>query len=102
MMWIVANYANIVFVNKTVPFIALIGLAVVLFSQRWQTAGKLVSTILHLKIVYWVLLVWADWGSTIFHPTLQTMFARVMMLIILIFFLKYVKQNNPNGVNHVN
>lgn len=70
-------------VNRLTPVIAISMILVALFSKRFITKDWVLSSILHLKIIFWVMLVWADWGSAVFHPSKQTVVARCLMLVIL-------------------
>lgn len=88
-MYILSNINWLIVINRIIPFLALIMVAATLFSSRWGTKGKRTSTILHLFIVLWVLLIWADWGSDIFNPVSQTATAR-----IVIFFIMYLMLND--------
>lgn len=81
----------LIVVNRITPFLALIMVATTLFSSRWGTKGKLASTILHLFIVLWVLLIWADWGSDIFSPSRQTTLARVVIFLIMYLMLSDIR-----------
>lgn len=70
-------------VNRLTPVIAISMILVALFSKRFITKDWVLSSILHLKIIFWVTLVWADWGSAVFHPSKQTVVARCLMVVIL-------------------
>lgn len=70
-------------INRLTPIIAISMILVALFSKRFITKDWVLSSILHLKIIFWVMLVWADWGSSVFHPSKQTVLARFLMVIIL-------------------
>lgn len=70
-------------VNRLTPVIAISMILVALFSRRYITKDCVSSSILHLKIVFWVMLIWADWGSEVFHPSKQTVVARCLMVVIL-------------------
>ena len=70
-------------INRLMPIIAISIILVALFSRRFITKDWVLSSILHLKIIFWVILVWADWGSEVFQPSKQTTVARCLMVIIL-------------------
>lgn len=70
-------------VNRLTPVIAISMILVALFSKRFITKDWVLSSILHLKIIFWVTLVWADWGSEVFNPSRQTVVARCLMVVIL-------------------
>lgn len=70
-------------VNRLTPIIAISMTLIALFSRRYITRDCVSSSILHLKIVFWVMLIWADWGSEVFHPSRQTIVARCLMVVIL-------------------
>ena len=70
-------------INRLIPIIAISMILVALFSRRFITKDCLLSSILHLKIIFWVMLIWADWGSEVFNPSRQTVVARCLMVVIL-------------------
>ena len=70
-------------VNRLTPIVAIFLTLVALFSRRYITRDCVSSSILHLTIIFWVMLIWADWGSSVFHPSKQTVVARCLMVIIL-------------------
>lgn len=70
-------------VNRLTTVIAISMILVALFSKRFITKDWVLSSILHLKIIFWVMLIWADWGSAVFHPSKQTVVARCLMVVIL-------------------
>lgn len=70
-------------VNRLTPIIAISMTLIALFSRKYITKDCVSSSILHLTIVFWVMLIWADWGSEVFHPSRQTIVARCLMVVIL-------------------
>ena len=70
-------------VNRLTPIIAIFLALIALFGRRFITKDCVSSSILHLTIIFWVMLVWADWGSSVFHPSKQTVLARCLMVVIL-------------------
>lgn len=70
-------------INRLTPIIAIFLTLVALFSRRFITKDCVSSSILHLTIIFWVMLIWADWGSSVFHPSKQTVIARCLMVVIL-------------------
>ena len=70
-------------VNRLTPIVAIFLTLIALFSRRYITRDCVSSSILHLTIIFWVMLIWADWGSSVFHPSKQTVVARCLMVIIL-------------------
>lgn len=70
-------------VNRLTPIVAISLTLFALFSRRYITRDCVSSSILHLTIIFWVMLIWADWGSSVFHPSKQTMIARCLMVVIL-------------------
>lgn len=70
-------------INRLTPIVAISMILVALFSRRFITKDCVSSSILHLTIVFWVMLIWADWGSAVFHPSKQTVVARCLMVVIL-------------------
>lgn len=69
-------------INLAVPFIGLVSCAYLLFSHKTCTKRIAVSTAVALSIMFWLMLTWADWGSMTFVASYQTMWARVLLLII--------------------
>lgn len=70
-------------INRLTPIIAIFLTLIALFSRRFITKDCVSSSILHLTIIFWVMLIWADWGSSVFNPSKQTVIARCLMVVIL-------------------
>ena len=70
-------------INRLTPIVAIFFTLFALFSRRFITKDCVSSSILHLTIIFWVMLVWADLGSSVFHPSKQTVLARCLMVVIL-------------------
>ena len=70
-------------INRLTPIVAIFLTLIALFSRRFITRDCVSSSVLHLTIVFWVMLIWADWGSSVFHPSKQTVLARCLMVVIL-------------------
>lgn len=70
-------------VNRLTPIVAISMTLIALFSRKYITKDCVSSSILHLNIVFWVMLIWADWGSEVFRPSRQTIVARCLMVAIL-------------------
>lgn len=70
-------------INRLTPIVAIFLTLFALFSRRFITKDCVSSSILHLTIIFWVMLIWADWGSEVFRPSRQTVIARCLMVIIL-------------------
>ena len=69
-------------INLAAPFVGLASCAYLLFSHKTCTKRIGVSTAVALSIMFWLMLTWADWGSLTFVASYQTMWARVLLLII--------------------
>ena len=78
-------------VNRLTPLIAIGLILVALFSRKYITKDCVSSSIMHLTIVFWIMLIWADWGSEIFHPSKQTVLARCLMVVILWLMILLIK-----------
>lgn len=78
-------------VNRLTPIIAISMTLIALFSRKYITKDCVSSSILHLTIVFWVMLIWADWGSEVFHPSRQTIVARCLMVVILGFIVLLIR-----------
>lgn len=70
-------------INRITPIVAIFLTLIALFGRRFITKDWVSSSILHLTIILWVMLIWADWGSSVFHPSKQTVIARCLMVAIL-------------------
>lgn len=70
-------------INRLTPIVAIFLALIALFGRRFITKDCVSSSILHLTIIFWVMLVWADWGRSVFHPSKQTVVARCLMVVIL-------------------
>ena len=77
------NIDYILTVNRLTPIVAISITLIALFSRKYITKDRVSSSILHLNIVFWVMLIWADWGGDVFHPSRQTIVARCLMVVIL-------------------
>lgn len=77
------NIDYLLSINRLTPIIAIFLTLIALFSRRFITRDCVSSSILHLTIIFWVMLVWADWGSEVFRPSRQTIVARCLMVVIL-------------------
>ena len=71
-------------INIVAPFLGLVSCAFLLLSSKTCTRRMAVSTAISLSIMFWLMLTWADWGSAVFVASYQTMWARVLLLIISI------------------
>lgn len=78
-------------INRLTPIVAIFLALIALFSRRFITKDCVSSSILHLTIIFWVMLVWADWGSAVFHPSKQTVVARCLMVVILWLIVLLIK-----------
>ena len=70
-------------INRLTPIVAIFLTLIALFGRRFITKDWVSSSILHLTIILLVMLIWADWGSSVFHPSKQTVIARCLMVVIL-------------------
>lgn len=77
------NIDYLLSINRLTPIVAIFLTLVALFSRRFITKDCVSSSILHLTIIFWVMLIWADWGSSVFNPSKQTVIARCLMVVIL-------------------
>ncbi len=77
------NIDYVLSINRLTPIVAIFLTLIALFSRRYITRDCVSSSILHLTIIFWVMLIWADWGSSVFHPSRQTVVARCLMVVIL-------------------
>lgn len=71
-------------INLIAPFLGLLSCVFLLLSSKTCTKRMAVSTAISLSIMFWLMLTWADWGSAVFVASYQTMWARVLLLIISI------------------
>ena len=69
--------------NRLTPMVAIFLTLIALFSKKYITRDYVSSSIMHLTIVLWTMLIWADWGSEVFRPSKQTIVARCLMVVIL-------------------
>ena len=85
------NIDYLLSINRLTPIIAIFLALIALFSRRFITKDCVSSSILHLTIIFWVMLIWADWGSSVFHPSKQTVVARCLMVVILWLIVLLIK-----------
>nr|WP_313091160.1 hypothetical protein [Moraxella sp. CTOTU48268] len=69
--------------NRLTPMVAIFLTLIALFSKKYITRDYVSSSIMHLTILLWTMLIWADWGSEVFRPSRQTIVARCLMVVIL-------------------
>ena len=84
-------------INLIAPFIGITVCVYLLMSKNTCTVQKSISTILALGVLSWLMLIWADWGSTIFEPSYQSALARVIMvfmMLIVAFVLRRATKRN--------
>lgn len=80
-------------VNAVMPFLGIIASGYILYSNKTCTANKAVSTALSLSLMLWLMLVWADWGSAVFTPSYQSMWARILLLIVSALIMFELRRN---------
>ncbi len=80
-------------VNAVMPFLGMIASGYILYSNKTCTANKAVSTALSLSLMLWLMLVWADWGSAVFTPSYQSMWARILLLIVSALIMFELRRN---------
>lgn len=80
-------------VNAVMPFLGMIASGYILYSNKTCTANKAVSTALSLSLILWLMLVWADWGSAVFTPSYQSMWARILLLIVSALIMFELRRN---------
>ncbi|MGP4716884.1 hypothetical protein ACTXGL_09635 [Psychrobacter sp. T6-6] len=89
-------------INLIAPFIGITVCVYLLMSKNTCTVQKSISTILALGVLSWLMLIWADWGSTIFEPSYQSALARVimvfMMLIVAFVLHRATKRNRSLSI----
>ena len=71
-------------INLVAPFIGITVCVYLLMSKNTCTVQKSISTILALGVLSWLLLIWADWGSSVFEPSYQSALARIIMVIMML------------------
>lgn len=81
-------------VNRLTPIVAISMTLIALFSRRFITKDCVSSSIMHLTIVLWTMLIWADWGSEVFRPSRQTVVARCLMVVILWLVVVLIKNHS--------
>lgn len=84
-------------INAVAPFAGMTVCVYLLLSKNTCTVQKSVSSILALGVLSWLMLIWADWGSTVFEPSYQSALARVitvLMMLIVAFVLRRSTKRN--------
>lgn len=79
------------YINSAIP---MVGIAVCMYavcSKRIVTRTPANGAFLHLALILWYALVWADWVST-HTPVWQTITARSIMLTMVLLQLKMTKR----------
>lgn len=80
-------------VNVAIPFIGLLMCAHAFFSAQTCTRSKTVSTAVSLTLLLFLTLLWADWGSTVFVASYQTMISRILLIIILVLIVYELRRS---------
>lgn len=80
-------------VNAVMPFLGIIASGYILYSNKTCTANKAISTALSLSLMLWLMLVWADWGSAVFTPSYQSMWSRILLLIVSALIMFELRRN---------
>ena len=88
-------------INVIAPFIGITVCVYLLMSKNACTVQKSVSTILALGVPSWLMLTWADFGSTVFEPFYQSTIARVIM-VIMMFFTAFVLRRSTKQSRALN
>ena len=88
-------------INVIAPFIGITVCVYLLMSKNACTVQKSVSTILALGVLSWLMLTWADFGSTVFEPSYQSTIARVIM-VIMMFFTAFVLRRSTKQSRALN
>ena len=73
-------------VNIAAPVVGIALSLYALFSKMYRTRSRPIAASVHLFIVVWVLLLWADTGSA-YHPVLASVVSRYIVLAINILVL---------------
>lgn len=86
-------------INTLAPFVGIIGCVFVFYSHKTCTQRKAVSTAISLAIMLWLMLIWADWGSTIFTPSYQSMWSRIFLLIMSTLLLYELRRHTRENID---
>lgn len=88
-------------INTIAPFIGMALCVYLLLSKHACTVQKSVSTILALGVLSWLMLIWADFGSTVFEPSYQSTIARFIM-VLMMFFTAFVLRRSTKQSRALN
>jgi hypothetical protein len=86
-------------INLVSPFVGLLASGYVFFSYKTCTSRKAISTAVCLSIMLWLMLLWADWGSVVFEASYQSMWARVLLLMISVLITYELRRHT--GINAI-
>jgi len=87
-------------INSTIPFVGVLLSGMMMFSSKSCTSSKTTSTLVILFALIWLNLIWADFGSEVFAPSRQTMSARGLLIMAMIFFGFDVRKNTLNSAKN--
>lgn len=80
-------------INSAIPIAGIVIVLIAIFCPRFRTEYGDVGAFMHLSFVYWLLLLWADFGPAEFIPVWQTSSARVIIFIMVILVMNISKNH---------
>lgn len=81
------------YVNNALPIVGLMVILYAIICPRFKTVYSDVGAFMHLGFVFWLLLVWADWGPEGFNPVWQTSSARIIVFVMVILVMNMSKNH---------
>lgn len=81
-------------VNYILPILGLLLCFVVMMIRKVNTRGAICIAKLNLYAVGWLILLWADWGTS-HTPVFATVLFRLIMLINNLLYIKQLTLSKP-------
>lgn len=74
---------HLILINGYIPYVGIVLIVIAVLFRRFITKGAVVSSILHLYLLMFMMLIWSDGASYIFTPSRQSVLARLLLIVIV-------------------
>lgn len=81
-------------VNYLIPIMGLLTCLIVMLTRKVNTRDSICAAKLNLYALGWLILLWADWGSS-FVPVFATVLFRLIILINNLLYIKQLTVSKP-------
>lgn len=80
-------------INSAIPMAGLVVILYAILCPRFKTVYSDVGAFMHLGFIFWILLIWADWGPEGFNPVWQTSSARIIVFAMVVLVINMSRHN---------